>query len=146
MTSEPKTKGRGQDTALTAVAAALLSAPGPTSAPDPYVVTAKFGSGIVERSVAAEAAQMDRKQVDDIVALSEAKTDVKLERLLGEMRSEFARLRGDMSASGAKLSGEISSVSAKLSSLPTTFQMVSWMIGVGIAITGLALAVFRLSA
>ena len=76
---------------------------------------------------------MDRKQVEDIVALSEAKSDVKFERMLGEMRVGFAELRG-----------EIGAVGAKLNSMPTTFQMVSWMVSVGIAIAGLALAIFRL--
>lgn len=55
MTAEPK-KGRVQDGALTAIAAAVLAVPGPASAPAPCVVTSGFSSGMIEKSVAAEAA------------------------------------------------------------------------------------------
>lgn len=39
---------------------------------------------------------MEREQIADMVAASEARNETKLEKVMGEVRTEFASLRGDI--------------------------------------------------
>ena len=61
---------------------------------------------------------MERDQVQDMLAASEARTETK-----------FAELRGDLRA-----------IDAKLSHLPNTWTMVITMISVGVGVAGILLA------
>lgn len=78
-------------------------------------------------------ADMDRSQISDMIAASEAKTDVKFEKVLSEMR-----------VLSATTTGKIDTLSAKVDSRPTTFQAMSWLVGVAIAIIGAIIAAANL--
>lgn len=49
---------------------------------------------------------MEREQIEDMIAASDARTDTKFERILGEMRTEFANVRGDIAALKAATAGK----------------------------------------
>lgn len=71
-----------------------------------------------------------RDEIDAKLALVDARTDTKFAETLGEMRAGFAELRGDLKA-----------LDAKVSALPSKFTFVSTVLGTGIAIAAIVLAV-----
>lgn len=66
---------------------------------------------------------MDRSQISDMIAASEAKTDVKFEKVLSEMR-----------VLNAQTNGKLDTLGAKVDARPSGFQLFSWIVGVGIAV------------
>lgn len=55
-----------------------------------------------------------RRELDANREADAAKTDVKFERLIGEMRVMHSEIRGDISRTEAKLSGEIGALNARV--------------------------------
>jgi len=66
----------------------------------------------------AKATNVDREQVADMIAASEARVEAKFERLLGEFRQSLANI-----------SGELKAIDIKISERATTWQTVSIVAG-----------------
>lgn len=65
---------------------------------------------------------MDREQIADMIAASEARNETGLERAMGEVRAEFAKING------------------KLESLPGRWELLAFTVGTAIALFAAILA------
>jgi hypothetical protein len=73
---------------------------------------------------------MERDQVSDMMAASEARTDTKLATAMGEIREEFA-----------KLNGRFDTVNARLDAIPGRWELLIFFFGTAVTIIGVLIAV-----
>lgn len=86
-----------------------------------FISTGRVGTSAGSPQKEAER-QMDRDQVEDIVAAAEARNETKLEKAMGEIRADFR------------------SIDAKLSHLPTTWTVIGAAFGAALTMAALILA------
>jgi hypothetical protein len=68
---------------------------------------------------------------------------------VGALEAAIGRLDGRIGKLEDKVDGvikDIAEIKGRLSQMPTTFQMLTWLVGVAIALTGLVYAVARTTA
>jgi hypothetical protein len=70
---------------------------------------------------------VERDQISDMIAASEARAETKLEKAMGEMRAEFVK------------------INTRLDALPSTFTLVTWIVGTGLGIVAVILTVMALA-
>ncbi len=82
-----------------------------------------------------------RDEIDAKIQLSEARTDTKFERVLGEMRTGFAQLNGRFDAMTGHINGRFETLEARLTGVErTTSGLKATIIGTGIGVVVVVIA------
>lgn len=93
---------------------------------------------------------LNRQQVSDMLAASEAKVDARLANFdtsiktgFADLRAEFAEMRAEMAKQTGEMRAEMANVRAD--SHKATTEVTRWVVGFGIAILGAIFAFARIS-
>jgi predicted nucleic acid-binding Zn-ribbon protein len=78
-------------------------------------------------------------------------TDIKrdvgdLKRETTSLGADLAELRKEFNEFRLKVTADLADIRGRLTNMPTTFQVLTWYVGVAIGLTGLVYAIARITA